>query len=144
MLKQLLLIFLLLTTTLFAEDARLKHYSGAVEWERDAKTNAVSAYNLGYTYQTQIKDYEKAIYWYKKAYELDKNNEAANNLGYLYDDLKDYKEAIKWYKRAVEKGHVQSVYNLALLYDKKLKDYPSAIKYYEKAYEMGDMGGHII
>jgi TPR repeat protein len=138
MLKSILITFLLLTTTLMAEDARLNNYSQTKAWLKDANSNADSAYNIGHTYQTKIKDYDKAIYWYKKAYKLDKGSDVANNLGYLYDDIKEYKKAIKWYKVGIEQGDADSSFNLALLYKRKLKDYPNAIKYYTKAISMGD------
>ena len=141
MLKQLLLTFLLLTATLFAQDERLNHYTGATEWLKDANTNADSAFNLGVLYHKTIKDNDKAIYWYEKAYSLDKGNDAASNLGYLYDDLKKYNLALKWYTTAMKQNDRDATYNLALLYDDKLKDYPNAIKYYERAYNMGEIGG---
>lgn len=144
MLKKLLLTFLLLSATLLADDPRLKHYSGATEWLNDANTNADSAFNLGVLYHKTIKDNNKAIYWYEKAYSMKEQEasvSAASNLGYLYKYQNKYDLALKWYTIAMEKNDRDATYNLALLYDEKLKDYPNAIKYYEKAYEMGEVGG---
>lgn len=139
--KQLLLILLLTLTTLFAHDARLNSYPQALEWEKMANTQSFAAFNLGRTYQTKIKDSDKAIFWYKKAYELDsQNTDAANNLGYLYEDLEKNKDAIFWYKEASKNGDADPLINLSLLY-KKLHQYDNAIFYYKKAYEMGNIGG---
>ena len=138
--KQLLLL-IILTFTLFANDARLDKYPQALEWEKTANTQSFAAFNLGRTYQTKIEDDEKAIFWYKKAYELDnQNTDAANNLGYLYDDLKKNEDAIFWYKEASKNGDSDPLINLSLLY-KKLHQYNDAVFYYKKAYAMGNMGG---
>ena len=139
MIKYILLAFLLLNLNLNASDVRLERYANTQEWLNDADTNADSAFNLGVTYHKKIKDYEKAEYWYKKSYSIDKNVEALNNLGYLFDDLKNYKEAIKWYEIGVNTGDKDSAFNLALLYKRKLEDYPNAIKYYKKAYSLRDI-----
>ena len=142
MLKNFLLAFLFLITTLFAADTRLESYPNAVLWEQEAiNGDADAMYNLGHTYQTKVKDYDKAIFWYKKAYEKEPKNDIANNLGYLYDDFRKYDEAIAWYTKAASNGHALSAYNLGLLYDEKLHHYDDAIKWYKKAYELGDMGG---
>jgi len=140
MIKYILLALLLINITLNASDVRLERYANTKSWLQDADTNADSAYNLGYIYDTEIKDYDKAIYWYKRAYTLGNKAEASNNLGAVYDDLKNYKEAIKWYKRGIEAGHGRAAFNLALLYEENLKDYPKAIKYYKKAYSLGHVG----
>ena len=140
MIKYLLLAFLLINLNLNADDIRLERYANTQEWLKDADSNADSAYNLGYTYATKIEDTQKAIYWYKKSYAIDKNVEAANNLGIIYRYSKDYKEAIKWYKLGIDAGHGKSAFNLALLYEENLKDYPNTIKYYKKAYSLGHIG----
>ena len=141
MIKRLLLTFLLLAATLFAVDARLKNYPNAVQWEQEAtKGDADAMYNLGHTYQTKVKDFDKAIYWYKKAYEQDKGSDAANNIGYLYKEQKQYDNAILWYQKAIAMNHALSSYNLAYLYDEILKKPKEAIPYYKKAYSMGKVG----
>ncbi|WP_324172822.1 tetratricopeptide repeat protein [Sulfurimonas sp.] len=143
MLKTILLSFILLTT-LLAKDARLNHYRDAVKWEKDANTNADTAFNLGVLYHKNIKDYDKAVYWYKKAYGMkgqEASISASSNLGYLYKYQKKYDLALKWYTIAMKKNDRDATFNLGLLYKNKLKDYPNAIKYYTKAYKMGEMGG---
>ncbi len=139
MLKKALLTFLLLIATLFATDARLQNYPDAVQWEQAAtQGDADAMYNLGYIYQTKIEDFDKAIYWYEKAYEKDRGSDAANNIGYLYKEQKKYNEAIQWYEKAIDKNHALSCYNLAYLYDEILKKPGQAISYYEKAYKLGN------
>jgi TPR repeat protein len=139
MLKNFLLAFLLFSAALFAADARLQSYPDAVQWEQEALDGDADAmYNLGHTYQTKVKDYNKAIYWYEKAYKQDGASDAANNIGYLYKEQKKYDEAIQWYQKAIDKNHALSCYNLAYLYDEILKKPEQAIPYYEKAYQFGN------
>ena len=142
MIKRFLLTLLFLTATLFAADARLDDYPKASDWEKAAEAGDADAmYNLAHTYQMQVKDFDKAIYWYKRAYEKEPKNDIANNLGYLYDDLGQYEKAVKYYKLAAENGHALSALNLGILCRDRLHDYDKAIEWYTKAYEMGDMGG---
>jgi TPR repeat protein len=139
MLKSLLLIFLLLPASLFATDARLNDYPKASDWEIAAEAGDADAmYNLAVIYHKNIKDLEKAEYWYKRAYEKDKGSDTASNLGYLYDDLKQYGKAEKWYRIASEAGDKDGAFNLALLYNKTLRQPQKSLPYYEKAYSLGD------
>ncbi|WP_422079255.1 hypothetical protein [Sulfurimonas sp.] len=71
MIKYILLALLLININLNASDIRLERYANTKTWLQDADSNADSAYNLGHTYHKKIKDYDKALYWYKKAYKLD-------------------------------------------------------------------------
>jgi len=144
MIKQILLIFVLLTSSLLATntetDLRLNHYPRAIKWLQDADTNGESANNLGILYYKTIKDNQKAIRWLEKAYKLNKgilSGQSANSLGYIYDDLKKYKEAEKWYKIALNYQNIDAPLNLGLMY-KKLHQYDDAIFYYKKAYKMGN------
>ncbi|WP_324172818.1 tetratricopeptide repeat protein [Sulfurimonas sp.] len=99
MIKYILLALLLININLNASDIRLERYANTKTWLQDADSNADSAYNLGLTYHKKIKDYDKAEYWYKKAYKLDnKATDIIHNLGFLHKHKKNYKEAIKWYK----------------------------------------------
>ena len=142
MIKRFLLTLLFLTATLFAADARLNDYPKASDWEQAAEAGDADAmYNLAHTYQTKVKDFNKAIYWYKRAYEEEPSNDIANNLGYLYDDLGQYDKAVKYYKWAAENGYAESALNLGILCKNRLRDYDKAIEWYKKAYEMGNMGG---
>jgi uncharacterized protein len=144
MIKNIFLALLLLTATLFAEtDLRLNHYPKALEWLQDADTNGESAYNIGVIYHQKIKDNDKAIEWYEKAYDMDDvgaAGSAANNLGFLYDQTKQYKRSEKWYKKGIAKNSSNSSLGLGNLY-KKLHQYDDAIFYYKKAYKMENTSG---
>lgn len=138
MIKHIFLILLLLVGTLFAEtDLRLNHYPKAIEWLQDADTNGESAYNIGVLYHKEIKDNDKAIEWYEKAYSMNDSEvagSAANNIGSIYDDLENYQKSINWYENSINKNYTQAFYNLGILY-KKLHRYDDAIFYYKKSYK---------
>ena len=57
------------------------------------------------------KDFENAVYWYRKAAEQG-NATAQNNLGICYEDgegvTKDISEAVKWYRKAAAQGNIAS------------------------------------
>ena len=104
-----------------------------------ANRNVVDAmFGLGYLYDTALKDFDKAILYYKMAIEKD-DTEAMNNLGYLYkNELKDFDLAMTYYKMAIEKDDSSAMYNLGNLYRNELNDYDQAIHYYKMAIEKGD------
>ena len=88
------------------------------------------------------KDGEKAIEWFKKAYE--KNGEAAgdaaNRIGLIYNGgygvEKDDVKKVEWYRKSAEKGYDWGMYNVAGCYrygwgvDKNIDE---AKKWYKKA-----------
>jgi TPR repeat protein len=139
MLKILLLTFLFLAVSLYASDTRLDNSPAAYGWEQKALDGDANAmYNLARFYQIELKDYDKAIYWYEKAYATNKDVDSANNLGYIYDTRQEYNLAIKWYKVASTQGDKDASFNIALLYNKTLNQPEKAIPYYEKSYKLGD------
>ena len=143
-LNHLLFALLLASITLYAADARLNDYPQTKEWLQEADTEGYAAFNIGVIYHKNIKDYDKAIEWYEKAYGMsDKDSaaSAASNLGYLYEDLGQLKNAVTWYQRSIEKGDKDAALNLGVLCKNKLNDLPKARKYYEQAYIMGNLGG---
>ena len=142
-LNHLLFALLLATATLYATDARLNSYPQAQEWEEQALDGDADAmYNLAHTYQTKLEDFDKAIYWYEKAYNTNKDVDSANNLGYVYKKhFKNYEKAEYWYKLASDAGDKDATFNLALLYDDTLQQKEKAVDWYKRAYTMGDMGG---
>lgn len=144
--KYIFLTLLLLTSTLIAKntetDLRLNYYPKALEWLKDADTNAESAYNIGVLYRKNIKDNQKAIEWYEKAYKMKDEQvaiDASINLAAVFIDLKEYEKAENWYKKGISKNSAQATFGLGLL-DKKLHQYDDAIFYYKKAYKMKYMG----
>jgi TPR repeat protein len=87
-----------------------------------------AANSIGMTYELKLKEYPKAIEWYKKAYSQGDIN-GAYNLGYYYDVTKhDFPNAIIWYKKAAKKGNGKAINNLAIVYH-KLKDNTKAAAY---------------
>lgn len=64
-------------------DIRLLDYPNTIDWYDNVKNNSDYANKLGLLYQEEIKDYEEAKKWYKKA--IKKNNyDAVENLSKLY------------------------------------------------------------
>lgn len=100
---------------------------------KEAKKNLAK----GNKYSKQ-KEYKKALYYYKRAIEIDLTySDAYNNLGYTYNDLEMHNEAILAYKKAIAINHKNSAYynNLGSTYY-SLEDYTNSIKYYKKAIEL--------
>ena len=107
-------------------------------------TDARGQYNLGYKYKTGNgvpKDFQQAVYWYRKAAEQG-YAPAQNNLGYAYQHgegvSKDLQQAVYWYRKAAEQGNVSSQYNLGYCYGEGVtKDMQQAVYWYRKAAEQG-------
>ena len=99
--------------------------------------------NLGYYYETELGDFEKAVYWYKKAAEQDEQY-ALNNLGICYErglGVSQNKEmAFRCYYKAAALGFSHAQCNLALCYEYGngvSQDYVEAGKWYLKAVDQG-------
>ena len=101
---------------------------------------------LGYGYQHGVcvdKDYEKALFWYRKAANQG-NDRAQSRLGDMYSEglgvEQDYEEAVKWYRRSADQNYGGAQYALGAMYSKGLgveQDYEKAIDLLSKAYEVG-------
>jgi uncharacterized protein len=91
--------------------------------------NSDGLFNLALLYKAKLNNPKLAIKYYKQSYALN-NISAANNLGYLYEDLKNYKEAEKWYEKAIERESLASIKNLGRLYHFKLNDDVKAAEYF--------------
>ena len=92
----------------------------------------------------ETKNYNKAIFWYKKAakqgFGMDQNN-----LGIMYIKglgvKKDYKKAFELFQEAAIQGNIQAQYNLGLMYYMGLsvkKDYKKAAKLFEEPAKKGN------
>ncbi|PHR55861.1 MAG: hypothetical protein COA44_09475 [Arcobacter sp.] len=114
----------------------LDYFKTSYEYESADGT----AFNLGIAYE-ELKDYNNAIKWYKKAFEMGKI-EGGVNLGLLYKNMSNYKNAITWYKRAYIEGSLNAIFNLALLYEEAFNDTPNAIIWYKKAIQKGDLDSY--
>jgi uncharacterized protein len=88
---------------------KIKDYKKAIEWylySDSIKTINQNLVNMGITFE-DIKDYDNAIKYYKKAY-TNNDKEVANGLGLVYKNyLKDYKNAEIWFKKAIERALMQ-------------------------------------
>jgi len=97
-----------------------------------------AAYNLGYLYKNDLKNYKKAEEWYLKAIEQN-DIKTPRALGLLYEEkYQDYQKAIKWYKKAYEIGDIGGATNLGYLYNVTLKNTEEGIRWYKKAAKGGD------
>ena len=108
-------------------------------------------YNLANAYRNGNgveKDEDKAIEFYKKAYNIggEAAGSSANRIGIIYYNRGDYEEANKWYKLAGEAGYDWGWSNLADNYrngNGADKDEDKAIELYKKAYDInGDSAGY--
>lgn len=85
-------------------------------------------------------DYEKALLYSKKAYNLKGNKKAVYGIGFIYETMKDYVNAEKWYKKEIHDRGIKdgiAVSNYFLFanrqYKKKMRPYALiAEKYFEK------------
>lgn len=107
--------------------------------------NPKAMYLLGEIYysglpnnKTNYEDKDKAIDFYKKAYEANdaSKGKCANTIGLFYDKKGNYQNANKWFERAGEAGNSWGWNNLAIAYlcgKGVLIDTEKAKYYYEKA-----------
>ena len=89
-------------------------------YESAAHDGHIEAMNsLGSLFFNELKEYEQAAHWFKKAAERGFTR-AVNNLGICYEFGygvdRDWDLAIKLYQEGTEKGFIQSIYNLGYLY----------------------------
>lgn len=93
---------------------------------------------LGNIY-ARCEDNEKALTYFLKAKELDKDNVTNSdyNLAVTYDVLGNKKEALKYYLKELESPFPfkATYYNLGILY-KDMKEYDKSLQYYLKAIEI--------
>lgn len=117
-----------------------------------ATNDAEALLYIGFCYEGQdgddesIRDYEKAITWYRKAAEKG-NARAQNVMGNRYYNGKcveqNYVEAVKWYRKAAAQGWVFAQFTLGACYEKGMgvgQDFAKAVEWYTKAAEQGHAG----
>lgn len=90
-------------------------------------------------------DYQRAMFWFRKAAEQGIAN-AAYNLGVLYHQgmgaSPDILEAIRWYETAATLGHPEAQYNLGIAYIEGIGvpyNASEAARYFEQAAQTGIM-----
>lgn len=86
-------------------------------------------------------DYDKAIYWYKKAIAWG-DIDAMVSLGEMYRHKANgnYEKAIKWMRKAASQGSAYAMYSLGTMYktgNGVEQSYDKAISWYQKAAEQG-------
>ena len=91
---------------------------------------------LALLYEQELKDYDQAIIYYKKAIGKNHTN-AMFGLAFLYEEkFKDYKQAIIYYKKAIEKDYPLAMSALASLYYKQNREKKQCLLLSEKAYSL--------
>ena len=109
----------------------IKDDNYAIKWylySDSIKNDADNLFYMALSYE-DIRDYNNAIKYFKKSFELNRVD-SATNLGNIYQDLKDYKNSEIWYKKGIEKKSISSLKNIGLLYHNDLKDNIKACAYY--------------
>lgn len=99
-----------------------------------AKKDPIPATKIGYVYSEELKDYDKAIQWYKYSNSIKPMSENSNYMCYAYQMKKEYEEAITWCKNAIELGNDEALIGLGSAYD-EINEHLKAVNYYKKAYE---------
>ncbi|CAF4303702.1 unnamed protein product, partial [Adineta steineri] len=108
---------------------------------------------LGYVKDEQG-NYEKAIWYYEQALEIDQktlsSNQSSlatpyNNIGFVYDNMGEYSKALSYHEKALEiqqntlpSNHsslARSYNNIGAVYD-SMGEYLKALLFYEKAFEI--------
>jgi TPR repeat protein len=122
-------------------DTQLKDEKKAIYWFTKAcgKWDKNCACDIGDDYRSD-KDYEKAKYWYEKAYKMG-SAQGAFMVAFTLDvDERDGGEySMEWYEIAHNMGHKQAAYELGYIYDFGANDYPKAAEWYEKSYNIGNI-----
>ena len=96
-------------------------------------------YGLAHCFD-ELKQYQKAIFNYSRALELDPEDPATPyNIAIIYKNgLNDYKKALEYFDKAIEidSTYVLGYYNRADLYNYNLKEYEKANDNYLRALEL--------
>ena len=144
--KYLLALFFLLMASIAIQ---AQSYQDFQRYLSEAKSgNRDAQFNVGLFYHTGKagvkKDYQQAIYWYRKAADQGQIN-AQGNLGYLYVNgigvTQDYSQAAYWYRKAADQGEMSAQASLGYLYlDGKgvTQDYSQAVYWFRKAADQGE------
>jgi hypothetical protein len=102
-----------------------------------AKTDPNAATKIGYAYSEELKDYDKAIKWYKYSNSMKPTGTNSNYMCYAYQMKKDYETAIKWCENAIDLGNKEALFQLAYTYREK-KEYKKAEEWFVKSFESKD------
>ena len=114
--KIVLILMILLSTSVHAEEFKNRHN-----------------YMMGNAY-LKVKDYDQAIFWYKKVIEINpKIYVAHNNMGVAYLNKKEYTQGLEACRNAIKinpERHM-AYFNMGIIFDHQ-KAYIKAIELYQK------------
>jgi|AntAceMinimDraft_17_1070374.scaffolds.fasta_scaffold01072_1 tetratricopeptide (TPR) repeat protein len=113
----------------------IKHFKQAI---KIYPLHTSSLNNLGLIYLKNYNQYNKAVYYFKKAIDASPENYMAYaNLAYSYQMLKDYKKAIKYYKKSIDLNpkFTGAISMLANLYN-ELGNFENAVDLNKKIIEI--------
>ncbi len=99
-----------------------------------AKHDPIPATKIGYAYSEELKDYEKAIEWFKYSDSMIPLGENSYFACYAYQQLKQYDEAIKWCQNSIDLKWDKALVLLGTVYEDNNK-YNEAVNYYKKSFE---------
>ncbi|MGB6329009.1 MAG: tetratricopeptide repeat protein [Halarcobacter sp.] len=152
-LKQLIKILAILALSIFftacnesKKETRYKATLPMPEWDGeinklgkigllyDSENNPIIASKVGFIYSEELKDYDKAIQWYKYSNSMKPMPDNSNYMCYAYQMKKEYEEAIKWCENAIELGSDEALFRLGKV-NELSKNYDKAITYYKKLVE---------
>jgi tetratricopeptide (TPR) repeat protein len=110
---------------------------GLIGKAHDAKKDPIPATKIGYAYSEELKDYKKAIQWYKYSDSMKPMPENSNYACYAYQQLKQYEEAITWCTNAVELGSDEALFQLGTTYF-KLNKFDKSLELFKKSFDKGN------
>lgn len=108
--------------------------SNGGEIYQNADHDPSSATKIGFAYSEELKDYEKAIEWYKYSNSMQPSGANSNYACYAYQQLKKFEDAISWCKQAIELGEDEALFRIAFVYE-DLSNLDEAISWYKKSFE---------
>lgn len=104
------------------------------------KGDKQNLFYLGNLYDYYLIKIPQAMEYYEKSYKAG-NDQAAHNLGFMYEARDKYEKAIKWYIPSVKRGDLKSLINLGNIY--RVNKYEeTALKIYKKAGNLGSWYGN--
>ena len=105
-----------------------------MEHNNDPKKNFLYYLKKGNSF-FKVSNYDKAIFYYQKALELNPNHPVPLlNKGVIFDQLKRYDEALSHYDKAIalKPDYAEAFFNKGVIYH-QLKRYDEALFHYDKA-----------
>ena len=104
------------------------------------KGDKQNLFYLGNLYDVYLVKIPEAIKYYEKSYDAG-NDQAAHNLGYMYETRWKYDEAVKWYMLSAKRGDLKSLYQMGNIY-RVNKEEATALKIYKAVGDLGLESGY--